>query len=85
MSEEIKQDNNGKETSKDLSFIINLKAEGGLDIQAPGDGTRYDLPICFYMLDMAKDFIKAHNAKINTSRIVKPSVINRMKGAFGGR
>ena len=82
MSDEIKKEE-PKEKKHELK--VSISDSEGLRVDAPGNGEIYDTPTCLHLLDMAKDFIKAHNTKMLQSRIVRSqtSVINRIKGAFG--
>ena len=103
MTEENKQDNNGKiepETAEQkdaeiplqsvkelkLTIIKNLE-NGSIGVEGPGDGQLYDKYLCLGLLDEAKDFIKAHNARVNQSHIIKaqPTMAQQIRGMFRGR
>jgi hypothetical protein len=60
------------EKQPDTVIQIVLKAEGGFQVGAPGHGGLFDEPICFWMLDKAKDYIKASNARKRQAGIVLP-------------
>jgi len=78
MSEEEKLvGGNGKDDKaqepKDLALSIKIsQATGQVHVQAPGDGKLINEPISFWMLDKAKDFIKAVNRQATQSTLVKP-------------
>lgn len=68
-----------KEHPKELVLTIKMSQEGGLTVEAPGNGKMYDEPMCFYLLEKAKDFIKGANQRVvmqNKPQIVKPSVMD---------
>lgn len=79
MSEEIinKDDGNGKlqpetQKPKDITLTITLSAEtGNLSVQAPGNGQLYDLPMALYLMELAKDHIKAVNRANSRSNIIQ--------------
>ena len=51
------------EEVKDMIFRITVKGETGqMSISAPGDGNMYDEPLCFWLLERAKDHVKMSNA-----------------------
>jgi hypothetical protein len=93
MTEEIKPDDNGKlqpepEKPKDIVMTINLAHETGqLSVQAPGNGQMYDLPMAFYLMELAKDHIKAVNRANSQSRIIQsnPSMAQQVRGIFKRR
>ena len=59
---------------KDIVLIITLvQSTGQLQVQAPGNGKIYDEPMCFYLLEKAKDFIKAANARTMQPKVVIPN------------
>lgn len=69
--------------SKDLHMEITFKDGKGIEVKGPGNGNMYNEPICLWILDKAKDFIKGHNIKANMPIISKPNMMNRIGGAFG--
>jgi hypothetical protein len=71
--------------SKDLHMEITFKEGKGIEVKGPGNGDMYNEPICLWMLDKAKDFIKDHDTKASMSKVQihKPGMLNRMGGAFG--
>ena len=75
MSEEIiKSGDNNKpepEKPKDIVMTITLTQAGQLSVQAPGNGAMYDLPVAFYLLELAKDHVKATNKAQSQARIVQ--------------
>ena len=73
------------EESKDLHMEITFKDGKGIEVKGPGSGEQYNLPMCLFMLESAKDFIKGHNMKVNMGKIeiAKPGMMNRIGGAFG--
>ncbi len=75
---------NGSE-KKDIELTIRLQADGKLGVDGPGDGVTYNMPICLWLLELAKDHIKFSNKMAMQSKLIKPSIMNRVKGAFGGR
>lgn len=89
MSEEIKQDGNGKELEEKkqqpLTITITFTPEGKLSVQAPGNGQIYDEAMCDYMMKKASRFIENHNVRAMQSKIIPAhsSFTNRIKGAFG--
>jgi len=65
----------------------NLKTHQ-LNVRGPGDGRFYDEPVCFWMLEKAKDFIKIFNEKQRQSAIIQPrfgGIRNRIFGRRGRR
>lgn len=76
-----------QEIPKSVVMTIALNQEGQLNVQAPGNGQAYDIPMCLYLMDLAKDHVKAVNRRINQPRVIPASglvgIKNRLKGAFG--
>lgn len=65
-----------KEEAKDIQLTITIAGKDGqLSIGGPGDGGLYDEPLCFWMLEKAKDFIKMNNARIGMDKNRKPEGI----------
>ena len=60
------------EENHDTQLLITMKREGGLQVAGPGDGRLFDEPLCFWLLDKAKDFIKLSNHKKQQSGIILP-------------
>lgn len=85
MSEPINNGSNGdlKQEPKDVVMTIRIQPDGQIGVEGPGNGTLYNMPICLWMLELAKDHIKFSNKIAMQSKIVKPSIMNRVKGAFG--
>ena len=71
--------------SKDLHMEITFKEGKGIEVKGPGNGDMYNEPLCLWMLDKAKDFIKDHDTKVSMSKVQihKPGILNRMGRAFG--
>lgn len=69
----------GKETTevKDLVLTITFKVDGGMQVAGPGNGQMYDEPMCFWMLEKAKDFIKARNFNAMKSNLYVPDRMRR--------
>ena len=83
---ELKDELSKEEASKDLHMEITFKEGKGIEVKGPGSGEMYNEPMCLWMLDKAKDFIKGHNMKAGMSKIelAKPGMVNRLTGgAFG--
>lgn len=79
--EEIKTDN---PSPKELTLIIKYGANG-FQIQAPGNGQVYDEPMSFWLLDKAKDIIKAHNIQAQSAKVIhphQPNMAQRVRGMF---
>ena len=60
---------------KEMVLSITLTKEGGVRV----DGPIKDEMLCLWLLDKAKDTIKAFNIKVamaNQPRIAKPSILN---------
>jgi len=80
-------DNNGSKPplneKPDMVLTIRMQSDGLLGVDGPGDGRMYNEPMCFWLLELAKDHIKLNNKREIQSRLVKPGIINRVKGAFG--
>lgn len=74
-----------KQKPKDVVMTITMQSNGILGVDGPGDGKLYNMPICLWMLELAKDHIKFSNKVAMQSKLVKPNMISRVKGAFGGR
>ncbi len=96
MTEEIKSGDNHSpdpekkepEPIKELKLSITKNLENGqLSVQGPGNGQMYDKWTCFGMMDDARDFIKAHNARISQSQIIKsnPSMAHQLRNMFHRR
>lgn len=87
--EEIKkEEGNGKveeQKPNDLILTITLKADGNLQVQGPGNSVVYDEPMCDYLMKKAGRFIEAHNARALQSKIIRPTIRQRLGGAFGRR
>lgn len=63
MSEEIII--NGKEEPpkpKSVALNITLAPDGQIAVEAPGNGTFFDEPMCLYLLKKAGQYIENHNA-----------------------
>jgi hypothetical protein len=73
-----------KKEPKDIVMTIRIQPDGQMGIDAPGDGKTYNLPICLWMLELAKDHIKYSNKIALQNKLVKPNMMNRARGAFGG-
>ena len=59
---------------KDIVLFITLSREDGqIQVQGPGNGKLFDEPMCFYLLEKAKDFIKHSNAKALQPKMVIPN------------
>jgi len=59
---------------KDITLTITLIRENGqIQVQGPGNGKLFDEPMCFYLLEKAKDFIKHSNAKSLQPKMVIPN------------
>ncbi len=83
-----KQEQEQPKEPKDIVLTITLQAGSGqFLINGPGDTQMYDEPLCLWLLDKAKDIIKASNSKAVQSKIIQPTFkgINRIRGAFGKR
>jgi hypothetical protein len=77
MPEEIKSGDNGElkpesQKPKDIVMTITFSSEGQLSVQAPGNGKLYDLPLALYLMELAKDHIKAVNRAQSQSKIIQP-------------
>ena len=73
------------EEQKDMVITITMKASGGIEVHAPGNGEMYNEPICLYMLKKAERFIEFHNQSAMKSKLVKPSNGGIMNFARGFR
>jgi hypothetical protein len=77
MPEEIKSGDNGglnpePQKPKDIVLTITLAAETGhLAVQGPGNGKLFDLPKIFYLMEIAKDHVKAVNKAQSQSQIIQ--------------
>jgi len=59
---------------KDITLTITLIRENGqIQVQGPGNGKLFDEPMCFYLLEKAKDFIKSSNARSLQPKVVVPN------------
>ena len=63
--------------ARDLVLIITFKSSGGMEVAGPGNGSVYDEPMCFWMLEKAKDFIKAKNFNVMKSNLYVPNRLRR--------
>lgn len=72
-----------QEEKKEKHLTIVLSREKGLFVEGPGNGKLYDEPMCYYMLEKAKDFIKASNAH-NSKPILQKSggIMDFARGGF---
>ena len=71
---------------KPLQLIIKFTAKTGIHVEAPGNGEFYNIPMCLFLLDSAKDFIKETNFRNSQPKIQQPhkfGFVNKIKGAFG--
>lgn len=58
---------------KDITLTITISGKtGGMAVLAPGDGKMFDEPMCFWLLERAKDHIKLSNASAMKSNIITP-------------
>jgi len=70
MSEEVKKPEEKVEKEReDIVLTITLQKDGKTMVSGPGNGTMYDEPLCFWMLEKAKDFIKVTNARLMQPKI----------------
>lgn len=77
-----------QEQVKELKVTIIRNLESGqFSVQGPGDSQMYDKYLCLGLLEDARDYIKAHNAKMARNAIFTPSQKKSRNsgGAFGGR
>ena len=77
--------NDNGEEKKDIIMTIRVQPDGQMGIDAPGDGKTYNMPICLWLLELAKDHIKFTNKLAMQSKLIKPGMMNRIQGAFGGK
>ena len=63
--------------ARDLVLTITFKAGGGIQVVGPGSGQVYDEPLCFWMLEKAKDFIKVKNGQAMQSNLCVPDRLRR--------
>lgn len=70
-------DNGG--VDNEVTLTVRLSKTNGLVVNGPGDGRVYDEPLCFWLLDKAKDFIKIRNAQMVKSNIIIPDIRIREK------
>jgi hypothetical protein len=76
----MSEDSNILEESKepkDLTLIITFKGGGGMQVAGPGDGKMFDEPICLWMLEKAKDYIKIKNAQVIQSNLYVPDNLRK--------
>lgn len=52
-----------------LSVVYDVKT-GSIGVSGPGDGQLYDEPMCFWLLEKGKDFVKGHNAMKRQPKII---------------
>ena len=69
----------GKEPAeaRDLVLQITFKQGGSMEVAGPGNTEMYDEPMCFWMLEKAKDFIKFRNAQAMKSNLYVPDRLRR--------
>jgi len=81
-----KSGDNGKleqKEEKKAILSITISKEKGLEVVGPGDGKFYDEMKCFYMLEKAKDFIKASNSTAAKPVLQKPGgMMDFVRGGF---
>jgi len=75
---------NKKEDSK-ISLVITMEKDKGILVEGPGNGEFYDEALCFHLMRKGGQFIDHHNAMASKSKIIKPGLGGRIKGAFGGK
>lgn len=51
-----------------VTLQITLQPDGSLQVSAPGDGEMYNEPLCLWLLEKAKDFVKGRNSSVARSR-----------------
>ncbi|HDY68078.1 MAG TPA: hypothetical protein ENH85_09825 [Candidatus Scalindua sp.] len=83
ISEENKVGDNGQkkpEEIKEFKMVIVKKFEGetGLTVEGPGNGKYFDEPICFWLLEKAKDYIKRHNQMEGQSKVIQGNKMGQM-------
>ena len=75
-----------QEERKDIQLVITIKGEDGqLRVAGPGDGTLYDEPLCLWMLEKAKDYIKFGNARAMQPKILSPGGRQPFYRGFRGK
>ena len=57
----LKEEIPNKEPDNIIQIVY--KNDGPFQVSGPGDGRFFNEPMCLWMLDRAKDFIKASNAR----------------------
>jgi len=66
-----------KEGAVPLQLTISFQTNGEMRVEGPGNGQAFDEPLCFWMLDKAKDFIKYRNSQAYKSSLYVPE---RLRG-----
>lgn len=75
-----------KEEVKDIVLTVTVKGDSGqMHIHAPGDGKVYDEPMCFWLLERAKDHIKMANLAAMKSKIITPDKQPFYRNVFKGK
>lgn len=60
------------EERRDLTLTVTIKVGGGIEVTGPGNGQLYDEPLCFWLLEKAKDTIKLKNMRTMQTGLVLP-------------
>jgi len=63
--------------NEDLELKVVFELGGGIRVEGPGNGQMYDEPMCFWMLEKAKDFIKFRNNQLLKSNLYVPDRLRR--------
>lgn len=89
MAEELNKSNgNGelKKEKKDIVLTITLNTKNQILVSGPGSMQMYDEPMCLYLLEKAKDTIKATNLRASQPKIATPQqggIMNFARKRFG--
>jgi len=76
-------DNGEVKNVQEIKLTITQRSDGALSVEGPGGDEMYDEPICLYLLEKGKDFVKFRNAQVMAERKQKPGLF--VPNRFGRR
>lgn len=84
MSEEVILNGHKEETPEPqgLTMIIKQSPDGQVSVEAPGNGKFFNVPICLFLLDMARDHVKMSNARAMAQEKPVITKAGRYKGLW---
>ena len=76
----MSEGDNNKPAAIPMKLTIEFQVDGGMQVQGPGDGKMFDEPLCFWILEKAKDFIKFRNMQAMQAAKSNIYIPDRLRG-----